>query len=99
MVYYSFRKFNQLAWKIARKDNGVECVVYDKNMPLSILINQGPRAYHRNGLQNLHNENNQSLAMLDFKPIVRLFLYNFFHYISLIFTVFHAINGVDFGVE
>lgn len=78
MVYYSFRKFNQLTWKIASKGNGVEYVVYDKNMTLSSLINQGPRAYHRNGLQNLNNKNNQSLVMLDFKPIAGLFFINFF---------------------
>ena len=79
MVYHSFRKFNQLVRKIARKGNGVEHGVYDKNVILSSLINQGFRVYHNDGLQNLHNENNQSLAMLDSKPIAGLFFINFFH--------------------
>lgn len=78
MVYYSFRKFNQLAWKIARKGNGVEHGVDGKNMILSSLINQRLRAYHNDGLQNLNNKNNQSLVMLDFKPIAGLFFIIFF---------------------
>ena len=50
------------------------------------------------GLQNPNNEINQSLVVLDFKPIARLFLYYLFHSISRLFTILNGVYGVDVGV-
>ena len=64
---------------------GVEIGVGVENVYLSKPMNKGFRALHSHGLQNPNNENNQSLVVLDSKPIARLFFIIFF-------TVFHGFS-------
>lgn len=65
--------------------HGVEIGVCVENVGLSKPMNKGLRALHSHGLQIPHNENNQSLVMLDSKPIARLFFIAFF-------TIFHGFS-------
>lgn len=70
---------------------GVEIGVGVENVCLRNLMNKGFRELHSHGLQIPHNENNQSLVTLDFKPFTGLFLIKFFtefHYPSLSKTPF-----------
>ena len=64
---------------------GVEVGVGVKNVYLSKPINKGFRVLHSHGLQIPHNENNQSLVTLDFKPFTRFFFIKFF-------TEFHCLS-------
>jgi len=85
MAYYGVRRFRKLVWKISKKTNGVELVWIAQIYIYKSLVNQGLRALHSHGLQNPNNENNQSLVVLDSKPIARLFFIIFF-------TVFYGFS-------
>ena len=64
---------------------GVEIVVGVESASLSKPMNKGLRVHQCNGLQNPNNKNNQSLVVLDSKPIARLFFIIFF-------AVFHGFS-------